>query len=402
MTLINSSTLLNQLKEKGLFKEEELVKILKGLIQEKSENPTGNEESAALYVQRVLRDNDIESELSWAAPNRPNVYARLKGQNPGSTMMYNGHLDVVPAGDKWSKAPFEGIVEEGKLFGRGAADMKSGVASMIYAAIVLKRMGAPFHGELFLFFNVDEERTNLGMKKFLEDNLSADYAIISEPTNLNICIGHRGCARFRLRTKGTLGHTSFVRDPDNAIYKMTKLIHAIEELGLSVRKRVDPFLGNASLTVSQIQGGIAPNIVPDDCQIEIDRRALPGETYDTVYNELKDYLDQVSRNHAFEYELECYLFLPASFIPREHSFVKQLSHVSSKVRKKETNITPFEATCEAPFFSVDKGIPTIVFGPGGLKEAHITDEFVELSELTDASLVFIDFMLKMKDTGFKE
>lgn len=385
-----------------LFQEDELILILQKLIQHKSENPLQNEEGIGLYIRDLLEENSIKTEVSWAVEGRPNIYARLKGSEPGPRIIYNGHLDVVPAGPGWSFDPFLGEIKDGKLYGRGAADMKSGLAAMIYAAILLQRAGNPFAGEILLFFNSDEERTNLGMKKFLEDQITADYAVISEPTNLDICIGHRGCARYRVRTRGEAGHTSFVREPNNGIYKMTKLIDGLEKLSFDIKKRIDPEMGAASLTVSQIQGGVAPNIVPDFCEIEIDRRTLPGEREEEVTAEIVKQLDQISALHSFQYELECYLFLPASFIPKSHPFVKASLNTAERIRDKQSEIRVFEATCEAPFFSVEKGIPTVVVGPGGLSQAHVVDEYVEVKEVVEAARFFLGLIIELTKEGYSQ
>lgn len=377
------------------FNEQELFDILQSQIQIKSQNLVETEEEIAHYVVNLLMENGIKAELSWAGPGRPNVIARLYGVNPGPTIIYNGHLDTVPIGNGWTEDPFGGVIKNGKMYGRGASDMKSGVSSMIYAAIVLQRLGNPFNGELILFLNVDEERSNLGMKKFLQDQIHADYAIISEPTNLNICIGHRGAGRYLVKTKGHPGHTAYIKDPDNAIYKMTKLINAIENLGLMIKQREVPIVGNASLLVTQIKGGTAPNIVPDFCEIEMDRRTLPNETREQVLEEIEDCIREVSIEGGFDYEIENYLFLPASFIEQEHPFVQQLAEVVSNVRKVKPAIEVFGATCEAPFFSVERNIPTIILGPGSLDQAHVDDEYVELKEVVDAAKIFVQLVMKL-------
>ncbi|MBL4954727.1 M20 family metallopeptidase [Neobacillus sp. YIM B02564] len=378
------------------FDSEELIQIVSGLIRQKSENPLETEEEAARFVYNLLVREGIEAELSWAAPGRPNVIARIKGSNPtGPTLLYNGHLDVVPAGEGWSMDPFAAIIQDGKLYGRGAADMKSGVAAMIYAAMMLKRMGNPFSGELILFFNVDEERVNIGMKQFLKEDISADYAIISEPTELDICIAHKGVGRYRLVTQGVPGHAAAVKEPDNAICKMAKLISSLEQTGREVKKRVHPLLGPGSLTVTQIKGGTAANIVPGYCEIEIDRRVIPGDTRESVLEELNEVIGKTAKDNGFDYELIDYLFIPASYIPQDHSLVHGLLEVSRSIQEKDPEVKIFEATCEAPFLSVDKGIPTVICGPGSLKQAHITDEFVEIKQIVKASRIYIDLVMHL-------
>lgn len=382
-------------KVSDYFDSNELIQIFKGLIAQKSENPINTEESAARYVQKIFNDNGIDAELSWAAAERPNVIVRIKGNSKGPTLLYNGHLDVVPAGSGWQDDPFAGVIRDGKLYGRGAADMKSGVAAMIYSVIVLKRMGNPFAGELLLFFNVDEERENLGMKKFLKSNLTADYAVISEPTNLDICIAHKGVARYRLRTIGTSQHAAKIRESDNAVAKMASFIEALVQLDEKIKERKDPLLGNASLTVTQIRGGTAPNIVPGLCEIEIDRRLLHGETKGSALTEIENVLRNAAKINKFDYELENYLFLPATTISKEHVLIKSLAKVNQQLYKKVAKIDIFEATCEAPFLSVNKGIPTVIFGPGSLNQAHVVNEFVEIQQVIDASTIFTELALEI-------
>jgi acetylornithine deacetylase/succinyl-diaminopimelate desuccinylase-like protein len=307
------------------FDAEEALEILAGLLRTPSENPTGSEEKAGRYVHELLRRNGIPAELSWAAPGRPNVVARLKGREPGKTLLLNGHLDTVPAGEGWSLEPYAAIREGGRLYGRGASDMKAGVAGMAYAAILLQRMGTPFAGELMLFFNSDEERTNLGMHAFLDGSVRADFAVIGEPTDLDVCTGHRGVARFWVTTHGVPGHTSFVRTPDNAISKMVRLAAGLEVLGEMVRLRADPLLGQSSLTVAEIHGGTAPNIVPGLCRAHIDRRTLPGERRDEVVREVDDCLSAIARGHGFSYDLDCYQFLPASCLDHGHCLVRTMA-----------------------------------------------------------------------------
>lgn len=384
------------------FQSEELLEILQGLIAEKSEYPLNTEESAARYVQGILMENGIHASLHWAEDGRPNVLAELIGSAEGPTLLYNGHLDVVPAGDGWKSDPFKAIIRDGKLYGRGAADMKSGVAAMIYAAIVLKRMGNPFAGKLILFFNVDEERENAGMRHFLKEDITADYAIISEPTNLNICIAHKGVARYRLKTLGTPQHAAKANNlVNNAITNMSTIISALGNLDRQVKQKNDPLLGNPSLTVTQIKGGTAINVVPSECEIEIDRRLVAGETENEVLDEIEDALQGVTASTNIQYELENYLFLPATSIPKNHVLVESLGTVVERLFDKKANVTVFEATCEAPFLSVYKGIPTIICGPGSLEQAHVMDEFVEVQQVIDAAQMFIGLVQQLLSSSMQ-
>jgi acetylornithine deacetylase/succinyl-diaminopimelate desuccinylase family protein len=379
----------------GVFSETEAIAMLTGLLQIPSENPTGTEEAAGRYMLDLLRGAGIPTELSWAAPGRPNVIARLGGRRPGKTLLLNGHLDTVPAGDGWSVDPYGGVIRDSRIYGRGASDMKAGVASMAHAAIVLKRMGNPFAGELVLLFNCDEERLNLGMIQFLADGGSADFAVIGEPSDLDVCSGHRGVARFWVTTRGVPGHTSFVKVPDSAVSKMIRLAAALESLGDTVRAREHPFVGQGSLTVAEIHGGTAPNIVPALCRAHVDRRTLPGERREEVIGEVDRCLAAVAGARGFSYELDCYQFIPATHLDHAHPLVEAMEASARAIRGADVRIKAFEATCEAPFFAVDRGIPTLVFGPGSIRHAHTMDEYVEISEFLDAAKIYADLVTRL-------
>ncbi|OZB96934.1 acetylornithine deacetylase [Paenibacillus sp. XY044] len=397
------------MKDLDSFNEQELLDTVCGLIRIPSENPPGREEAAARYVLKLLRAEGIEAELQWAAPERPNVVARLKGVAEGPALLYNGHLDVVPAGEGWSTDPFAACLRDGHIIGRGAADMKSGVAAMLYAAILLHRRGCPFAGELILLFNVDEERENVGMRHFLRSGVHADYAVIGEPTDLGICTAHKGVGRYRIRTAGVAGHAAKVLEPDNAIPKMAALISALEPLRSRLKESADPLLGYATLNVTQIKGGTAPNIVPQHCEIEIDRRVIPGETAAQVLEQLKEALNAAAGTGTgtgsstglgadsgeAAYEVDDYLFIPASTIPQDHKLVQALAAVTGEVLGSPSAIGIFAATCEAPFLSVDLGIPTVIFGPGSLDQAHVKDERAPVRQVADAAKVYMQLAMRL-------
>ncbi|MFD0716688.1 M20 family metallopeptidase [Paenibacillus sp. GCM10027626] len=383
----------------SFFDEGELLQIACSLIRINTENPPGGEEAAALYIQSVLKDNGIDSELSLAAPGRANLTAILEGRLPGPTLVYNGHLDVVPAGDRWTKEPFAGVVENGRLYGRGASDMKSGVSAMLYAAIILKRLGNPFAGKLILFFNADEEVGNLGMKHFMKAPFMADYAVFSEPSDLDVCVCHKGDARIRITTSGTSGHTAVVEHPDNAIMKMIKLVQALEGLGREIGTRKHAMLGAASLTVSKFNGGSAPNMVPNRAVVEIDRRVMPGEREEDVFAEIERTLSEVARREGFDYQFDPYLYVPPHEIAANHPLTQAALRISAETTGLGKKAKPFAASAECPFFSERLGVPTLILGPGSLLEAHTANESVDIRELTDAAKVFVRLACEMLQEG---
>lgn len=368
----------------------ELLELLCALIRHKSENPPGEEKEVAEFIYQFFKNENIAVELQEVAPGRPNVIAYLKGNKPGKHLLLNGHIDVVPCGCGWSTAPFEPEIKDGMVFGRGAADMKSGVAAMMYAATLLKRNQDNFSGELTLVFNVDEERINLGMLHYIKDGITADYAIIGEPTSLSVCIAHKGVSRYNLSTKGTAGHAAKTRYPDSAISKMAKILPALEQHCVDVAALSHPLLGHASMIITTINGGTAPNIVPQHCDIEIDRRVLPGEDRDKIKQRLEQAIYEYNNKNPVEYHLDNYLFIPASDISPEHPLINTALATVEKFTHKATKPAIFDATCEAPFFSVNSHIPTLILGPGDLSQAHVKNEFVRISELNLAAEIYYD------------
>lgn len=371
---------------------QELTTLLCRLIQFPSENPPGNEKAVALFIAEVLRAEGIDVDIQEVVADRPNVIARLKGQQHGKRLILNGHSDVVPCGEGWSVDPFAAVIDGDRIIGRGAADMKSGVAAMMFAAILIKRRQYAFNGEIVLLFNVDEERINLGMEHFVAQGVKADYAIIGEPTSLEICVAHKGVSRTRLTTHGTAGHAAKTRNPDSAIDKMAGLLPELLEECRRVKLKHHELLGNASMLVTTINGGSAPNIVPQSCSIEIDRRVLPGERRNEINDSLQRALHGIGLNPQQDYSLENYLFIPASAIEESHPLVEAACQVVDLVTGAARK-TIFDATCEAPFFSVGCQIPTIIMGPGDLAQAHVKDEYVKIEELHQAAQIYTSLAL---------
>lgn len=375
-----------------VYCDKELINIFKMLLRINSENPGKYEEDLSIKIHNILENEGIKSELVYVAEGRPNLYCFLKGKTDGKTVILNGHLDTVPAGNEWKYDPYGAYEDsEGFIYGRGASDMKAGLASMLYALICLKRMGYPKRGNILLFFNVDEEAINLGIKEFLKRNIQADYAIVGEPTELNVSVGHRGVARFLLRTRGTSAHSGVVNNPDNAIEKMNALLPDLFRWGIDIKKeKQNKLLGNAFSNITMIRGGTAANIIPDMCEVEIDRRLLPGETEEQVFLEY----DNLLKNKNIPYELENYTFLPASLIDDKHPFVKKVHQIVLKYNKN-SEVNVFGACCEAAFFSIHNQIPTIIYGPGSLKEAHVINEKIHKSQVALAAKSYIEICIKL-------
>jgi len=368
----------------------ELIGLTAELIEAPSA-PEHEEHDVAIRIADILQREGIRVWIDHSAEGRPNVLALIEGEAGGKTLLFNGHTDVVPAGDGWTKDPWKARQENGRLYGRGACDMKGGLAAMMAAAIRLQRMNCPFRGRLALLFNADEERSNIGIKHFIKNPLYADYVIVGEPTALRPCIGHRGNGRIRISTAGEAGHCAVVERPDNALYKLARIITALENHAKTVRNRTSE-VGNGSLTVTMAGSGSAPNIVPDHAWLELDRRILPGETKESMLEEIQMWAEQAAGEKIAP---DCYLYFPAHSIHKDHPLVNAACSSVRQVTGHTVIPQLFSASTEAPFFSVDLGYPTLILGPGSLEQAHRPDEFLQIEQLVQASEIYQNMVMTL-------
>jgi succinyl-diaminopimelate desuccinylase len=364
----------------------ELVRLARDLIGIPSFNPPGDERPLAELLQRELGRLGIESEVQGVSETRANVVGTIAGASPGPVLVLNGHLDTVPAEQGWASDPLQGLEREGKLFGLGAVDMKGAVAAMVLAASeILKRGRRGMKGRLVLAFVADEERSNLGTLRFLSSTDRFDYAVIGEPTGLNPVTSNRGTLRLRIAVHGLAGHSSNPEAGVNAIYKMARLIEAIRERAALLAGGRGHYSEKPALSATMIRGGTAENIIPDYCELVVDRRVLPAEKSEDVVRELVAVIEQArgeDRQFRYSYdkidELRPWQARPGS----------RLLEIAGTVYRSLFGGEPVPrdlgGTCEARLFS-EHGADTLVFGPGGIEQAHTRDEWVQIDQLLRAA-----------------
>jgi succinyl-diaminopimelate desuccinylase len=364
--------------------------ILKELIKIQSINPPqgDGERKAAEYLIHEMKKLHLDIELEEIAPGRNNAVGVLKGIKSGSVLALNGHLDVVPANaNEWQTNPFEAIIENGRVFGRGVVDMKGALASMMGAIKYLIDYKLKINGQLILSFVCDEESgINLGTKNFLKRHPKLDYAIIGEPTGLKIAVAHRGVLRFKITTLGRSGHASEPDKAVNAIYKMRRILEKIEIYNQQLSLRKHKILPPPTIAVSIIKGGTIANVIPNECEITADRRLIPGETKETAYNELKRILEEIKREEQdFNYHLEIKEYVCPGELKSDSQFLKNISDIYCNYFEVETPpIIGFKASNEQVLF-LEEGVDTIVIGPGDIGLAHAKNENIEFSELVCAA-----------------
>ena len=369
--------------------EDEVVEICRALVRAPSENPPGNEQAVADVSAKLLGDLGLTADFVEPLPGRVSTVSSWGGAT-GPTLLFNGHYDVVPAPDPdaWPFPPFAAEVDDGKLYGRGATDMKAGIAACLAAVSTLQRAGLEPNGRLLMHFVADEEALGTHGTKFLVANGYCEgvtEALVGEPTALHLVPAERGAVWLRIITKGVSAHGSTPQLGVNAIEHMTHVIRAVT--GLRFRK-LHEMLGAPTLNVGTIRGGSKVNMVPDRCEIEIDRRTIPGETTDEVVAELEAVLTQV-RNDLPDLDatVEVDDGAEPSETPRGTSMVGLIAEAREAFAIEASEIGYAGAT-DARFLINQGGIPTIVFGPGDVLFAHTTGEYVRVEQLVQATRAY--------------
>ena len=366
-----------------------VIELTKDLIRIPSENPPGNQKPIADFIERRMKEIGLTVEKYDYQPNKPNILGRLVGKNERPILMLNGHMDTVPAGDieRWTSSPFEGGERCGRIYGRGASDMKGGIAAMLCAAEEILNRGLDLDGTLLVACVVDEEVTGYGTKDLIDRGYTADYAIVGEPTALQLELATKGALEFEVITRGKPAHASSPRKGISAIYKMSKVCLAFQEYLAELEKMQHPLVGKPSISVGIIEGGTARNVVPERCRIEAERRILPGEKTEDVVSGLQSVFRKLqSEDPELRLEYNVLLECQPSEIPADSLIVRKSAEAVSEVTGKEAVIASSAATTDMRFLVNQGRIPTINLGPGSC--AHTYDESVETQQLINATKIY--------------
>jgi acetylornithine deacetylase len=383
----------------------ETTRLLRDLVALPSINPMGRDLPAALihehrvtaYLESFFRDLGVPYERQTVAPGRDNIVARCDVPGARRTLLFEAHQDTVPV-DGMTIDPFAGRVDGNRLYGRGACDIKGGMAAMLTAFARLTREKPSGAANLIMACTVDEEHTFLGVQELVKhlkprdersESRGCDCAVVAEPTQLNIVHAHKGVARWKLWTTGRSCHSSAPEQGVNAIYRMGRVLTAIAQFADELRaRRSDPLLGPATISVGRIEGGVSVNTVPDRCQIEIDRRIIPGEKPAATPGELGDFLQRAQLDFPVEMS-ELYINAPALGTRGSEELVKLLGQSIDHIRGSHS-VHPVPYGTDASSIA-EAGIPAVVFGPGDIAQAHTRDEWIDLSQLEAASEILFHF-----------
>lgn len=392
--------------------QEELITLCSKLLQIPSENPAGDTTQITAFIETYLNEHGIETEIFEPDPKRFNIVAKI-GDPTGKKLIYCGHSDTVPVGDvdKWNFPPFSGEIKEGYLLGRGASDMKAGLAGLIFSLVLLKRHKVALGGQLILVVVPDEESGgDYGVPWLLRNNLiTGDGCLIAEPSSeLNPTIGQKGSCWFKLTVNGVPGHGSLapfvgenaIVDAIRAIEKIRTVtdlpIQAPQELEqlLAVsnqylieneRSQTKGVFEKITCNIGTINGGSSSNVVADKCIVEIDCRLPFGTTYDETMNYIKNELNQL----AIDYTIESFGFKSsANYTPAEDPICQAIvENITYTLKKTAYGVLQW-ACSDARHFR-EFGIPVLQYGPAELATIHGVNEKVKVQQVVDCANVYV-------------
>ena len=360
----------------------DVLPLLQRLVSIDSVNPGlggGGEGAIAAFVADWARSAGLEVELDEAGPERPNVIATARGTGGGRTLLLNAHMDTVGYGGMTD--PLVPVVREGRLYGRGAYDMKGGLAAALVAGAEAGRRG--LGGDVVVTAVVDEELSSIGTQSVL-DRVRADAAIVAEPTQMRVCVAHKGFVAFEIETQGFAAHGSRPDLGVDAIAKMGHVLVGLDALDRSLRERpAHPLLGGGSLHAGVIAGGNEFSTYPERCLLEAERRTIPGESLDQVEAELQGLLDRLGRDDPdFNGTWRV--------VGARHPFeVTEREEIVRLVRAHSgADGVVGESYWADSALIAEARIPTVVFGPGG-EGAHANVEWVSVADVERCAAVFL-------------
>jgi len=381
---------------------DELTEFMRDLVKTKSYSTEERE-----VIQRIKHEMEKVGFDEIIIDGMGNILGRVGSGKKIIAM--DAHIDTVEVGNPeiWEVDPFEAVVKNGVIYGRGASDQKAGMASMVYGVKLMKELGLMGDFTLYVTGTVMEEDCDGLCWQYIinEEGLKPDYVVITEPTNLNIYRGHRGRIELQIKTTGMSCHASAPERGVNAIYKMSRIIQEIEKLNDRLRK--DPFLGKGTVAVTQIFfKSPSHNAVPDECTIQLDRRLTKGETREVVISELENVIKRAGEEAEIvelEYRRTSYTgleyptkkYFPTWVMDEDHEIVRKSVEAYRTVFGEEPVIDKWTFSTNGVATAGMFGIPTIGFGPGNEIHAHSPSDQVSIDHLVKAAAMYAYLPLKL-------
>ena len=363
-----------------------------------------NEEPVAELVADQMRYFGWSPQIDVVAPGRPNVIAVVDGDRPGPTLMFEGHTDVVTEGDHstWSVDPFGGEISAGRLWGRGAADMKGGLAAMLFAADAVQRHGS-FSGRLVLGALVDEEGMMIGAKDFVTRGHAegVDAVICCEPEGGEICHVAKGALRLRLDFHGKMAHGAMPfegRNPNRAAAAAIAALGVLER-EMQTTHGAHPHLGEVWITPTVLRAGepAQMNVMPAMASAWIDVRSVPATPHNTLMVDISRVVADAAAEHGVTVKLSVIDDRPSVATPDDHRLVRAVWDAHAAVTGDEPRLGGVPGSTDGTVLTSRTGMASVVYGPGGKWIAHQADEFVEIDDLVTHARVYAGAAIRFLD-----
>ena len=366
-----------------------MIDLLKKLIDACS-TPDRGELTVAEVITAELSGLGVKCDIDIWDKNRANIVLHIKSAGHKPALLFASHLDVVPTGTTlWKYPPFEAAEADGKVFGRGAADMKGGIAAVVTAIKQVLKSGVRLKGDLIFAGTAGEETDSCGARRFvgLAGLPKLVGIIVTEPTDLKVINAHRGILWLKFITRGKTAHGSMPHLGINAIESARLLLNELAKYKLVFKPHQQ--LGGCSLSVNTIAGGKAANVIPDECVITVDIRTLPGQKHNEIMDGFTQLLSRMKdENNQFAAEVTTVRDCPALETPPNTEFVESVSHVCGADRP-----TTVGFTTDGPIFAALEA-PIIILGPGKPEMCHQPDEYIEISEVEKAVDCYKNIILR--------
>lgn len=363
----------------------ELGALAAQLVSIPSENPPGEEAACAAFVHEWFREHDIDAELLESPdPDRPQVAARVGTGEP--TIVLNGHTDVVPVEDsaEWTDDPYGGTIRNGRLYGRGSVDMKTGLAiAMLLARDVADELeSGALDGSLVVHAAMGEETADPGTETLLKRGYDGDFGIVLEPTDFRVATSSKGLAVYRVDVSGEATHASQPDAGRNPAVGICETVEAVDAYDDRLRSRDRTLCGTPLASVTELEAGVGTNygVIPDRGRTLIDRRIVPGERLETVDDEIDDLLADIESRTSIELDWKRIQHYAPASIPADDPIANRVRELSEEIADAPTAPWGIEAATDVRNFINDANIPAITWGPGSLDRAHTTDEYIDLSD----------------------
>jgi len=372
--------------------EEEVIAFHRRLVQIPSVNPPGDVREAIAVVESTLAAEGFETRIVSDLDIMPSLVASI-GNDDGPVLAFNAHVDVVPIGETsaWKYEPFGAEIVEGRIYGRGAGDDKASVTAQVMAAIAIARAGVSLRGRLIVNEVADEEVGGFHGSGFVhrEGFFKPDYMIVGEQTMNEVALGEKGGVPTRVRVYGRTAHGALPWEGANAIEAIAEVIVALRRTYWPViAERTNPYFHPSSASVNLFSGGVKSNVVPDYAEIQIDRRLVPGEDPTAVVQEMREVAEAALADFPgvrVEVE-EVWPGGSATLTDEDSPLVRAMQGANARLGLS-TNLRGFSMATDGRFWSRE-GVPTIIYGPGDPKLAHVPDEWVGVEEIMEATRAY--------------